>query len=72
MLAVYGYHAYNYYLNDGSMYIHRPRPELSAAVNLLQMLRPDQQYTPLEAHVYTALAKLEAVTVVKVKCYPTI
>lgn len=51
MLAVYGYHAYNYYLNDGSMYIHRPRPELSAAENLLQMLRPDQQYTPLEAHV---------------------
>ena len=49
MLAVYGYHAYNYYLNDGSMYI--PRPELSAAENLLQMLRPDQQYTPLEAHV---------------------
>ena len=43
MLAVYGYHAYNYYLNDGSMYIHRPRPELSAAENLLQMLRPDQQ-----------------------------
>jgi len=42
MLAVYGYHAYNYYLNDGSMYIHRPRPELSAAENLLQMLRPDQ------------------------------
>ncbi len=33
------------------MYIHRPRPELSAAENLLQMLRPDQQYTPLEAHV---------------------
>ena len=51
MLAVYGYHAYNYYLNDDSMYIHRPRPELSAAENLLQMLRPDQQYTPLEAHV---------------------
>ena len=48
MLAVYGYHAYNYYLNDGSMYIHRPRPELSAAENLLQMLRPDQQYTPLK------------------------
>ena len=51
MLAVYGYHAYNYYLNDGSMYIHRPRPELSAAENLLQMLRPDQQYTPLECFI---------------------
>ena len=51
MLAVYAYHAYDHYEKDGSMYIHRPRPELSAAENLLQMLRPDQQYTPLEAHV---------------------
>ena len=51
MLAVYGYHAYNYYVNMGSMYIHRPQPELSTAENLLQMLRPDRSYTPLEAHV---------------------
>ena len=51
MLAVYGYHAYNYYVNNGSMYIHRPEPELSTAENLLQMLRPDRKYTPLEAHV---------------------
>ena len=51
MLAVYGYHAYNYYVNGESMYIHRPQPELSTAENLLQMLRPDRSYTPLEAHV---------------------
>ena len=51
MLAVYGYHAYNYYECGGSMYIHRPKPELSTAENLLQMLRPDQKYTELEAHV---------------------
>ena len=51
MLAVYGYHAYNYYLCDESMYIHRPDPKLSTAENLLQMLRPDKSYTPLEAHV---------------------
>ena len=31
MLAVYGYHAYNHYENDGSMYIHRPNPTLSTA-----------------------------------------
>ena len=35
MLAVYGYHAYNHYERDGSMYIHRPNPELSTAENLL-------------------------------------
>ena len=51
MLAVYGYHAYNYYECGGSMYIHRPKPELSTAENLLKMLRPDQKYTDLEAHV---------------------
>lgn len=51
MLAVYGYHAYNHYENDDSMYIHRPEPELSTAENLLLMLRPDKQYSRLEAKV---------------------
>ena len=51
MLAVYSYHAYNYYECGGSMYIHRPDPNLSTAENLLKMLRPDQKYTDLEAHV---------------------
>ena len=51
MLAVYGYHAYNHYERDGSMYIHRPNPELSTAENLLMMLRPDKNYTFLEAKV---------------------
>lgn len=51
MLAVYGYHAYNHYENDGSMYIHRPAPGLSTAENFLRMLRPDTCYTNLEARV---------------------
>lgn len=51
MLAVYGYHAYNHYDKDGSMYIHRPKPNLSLAENLLQMLRPDMKFTALEAQV---------------------
>ena len=51
MLAVYGYHAYNHYENDESMYIHRPSAELSTAENLLMMLRPDRSYTHLEAKV---------------------
>lgn len=51
MLAVYGYHAYNHYTNDDSMYIHRPQKKLSTAENLLMMLRPDKQYTELEARV---------------------
>jgi citrate synthase len=51
MLAVYGYHAYNHYENDSSMYIHRPDPKLSTAENFLKMLRPDNKYTQLEAQV---------------------
>ncbi|MBD5136804.1 MAG: citrate/2-methylcitrate synthase [Lachnospiraceae bacterium] len=51
MLAVYGYHAYNHYENDDSMYIHRPVPSLSTAENLLLMLRPDRKYTQTEAKV---------------------
>jgi citrate synthase len=51
MLAVYGYHSYNHYENDSSMYIHRPDPELSTAENFLRMLRPDNKYTKLEAKV---------------------
>ncbi len=26
MMAVYGYHGYNHYVNDDSLYIHRPDP----------------------------------------------
>lgn len=51
MLAVYGYHAYNHYQNDESMYIHRPSKKLSTAENLLMMLRPDKKFTELEARV---------------------
>ncbi len=51
MLTVYSYHAYNHYLNNQSMYIHNPDPELSTAENFLRMLRPDKKYTKLEATV---------------------
>lgn len=51
MMAVYGYHAYNHYENDESMYIHKPDRELSISENFLRMLRPDMKYTELEAKV---------------------
>lgn len=51
MLAVYGYHAYNHYVCDDSLYIHRPQAGLSVAENILLMLRPDKKYTQLEAQV---------------------
>lgn len=51
MMAVYAYHAYNHYVKDGSMYIHRPNIELSIAENFLRLLRPDMKYIELEAKV---------------------
>ena len=52
LLSVYGYQAYDYYLNDGtSFFIHEPRPELSTAENILHMLRIDSKYTELEARI---------------------
>ena len=51
MLSVYAYHAYKHYECDESLYIHRPDDNLSVAENILRMLRPDKQYSKLEASV---------------------
>jgi len=51
LLAVYGYHSFNHYERDDSLYIHRPDENLSTAENLLRLLRPDKGYTALEARV---------------------
>ncbi len=54
MLSVYGYHAYNHYECDDSLYIHRPDNKLSFAENILRLLRPDKKYTDIEARVLDA------------------
>ncbi len=51
LLSIYGYQAYSYYHDGKSLYIHSPLPELSAAENILHILRPDSSYTPLEARI---------------------
>lgn len=60
MLSVYGYQAYNFYIEKQSLFIHQPRPELSIAENLLHLLRPDSSYTELEAHVLDIALVLHA------------
>lgn len=54
LLAIYGYHAYNYSEKGESMIIHRPDPKLSTAENILMMLRPDKKYSITEAKVLDA------------------
>lgn len=51
MLSVYGYQAYRHYKHGESLYIHRPSLELSIAETILTLLRPDKQYTELEAKI---------------------
>ena len=51
LLSVYGYHSYNHYIRDKSLYIHRADPSMSTAEVILSLLRPDRKYTPLEAKV---------------------
>ena len=51
LLTIYGYNAYKHYHDGASFFIHTPRPELSTAETILQILRPDSKYTPLEAKI---------------------
>ena len=51
LISVYAYHAYQHYHNDKSLVIRYPKAELSTAENILRTLRPDGQYTELEARV---------------------
>lgn len=50
-LAAYGYQARRRYYENKSMYIHNPLSELSTAENFLHLIRPDCQYTKLEAEI---------------------
>ncbi len=49
LLAVYGYQAFSHYHGNNSLYIHSPRPDLGIAENILHMLRPNSEYSRLEA-----------------------
>lgn len=60
VISVYGYQAYTHYLEGNSLVIHSPKPELSAAENILSMLRADEKYSELEARVLDASLVLHA------------
>lgn len=51
VIAAYGYQSYRHRFMDSSLIIHRPKPELSTAENILRLLRPDPTFTDLEAQV---------------------
>ncbi len=49
LLSVYGYQAYKHYHDGESLFIHTPSSNYSTAETILQLLRPDEKFTPLEA-----------------------
>ncbi|MFW5631859.1 MAG: citrate/2-methylcitrate synthase [Acetivibrio ethanolgignens] len=60
MLSVYGYQAYSHYHDGNSLFIHTPAAGLSTAENILHLLRPDSQYSELEAKILDLALVLHA------------
>ncbi len=60
VIAAYGYQSYRHKFHDASLVIHRPKPELSTAENILRLLRSDPKYTELEAAVLDICLVLHA------------
>jgi len=60
LLAVYGYQSYAHYHDNKSLVIHPPQKDRSIAENILFMLRPDSNYTDLEARILDLALVLHA------------
>ena len=60
LLAVYGYQSFQHYHMGKSLFIHLPKPELSTAESLLQILRESGEYSPLEAKILDLAMVLHA------------
>ena len=60
LIAVYSYHAYRHFRKDDTLLIRNPEKGRSLAENILYMLRPDGQYTELEAKVLDVALILHA------------
>tara|TARA_B100000614_G_scaffold260111_1_gene286226 strand:+ start:342 stop:1688 length:1347 start_codon:yes stop_codon:yes gene_type:complete len=59
-MVAYGYHAKRRYHHGESLYLHSPDPGRSTAENFLSMIRPTQEYTPLEAELLDLALVLHA------------
>ena len=60
MISVYSYHAHRHFHCNDSLIIHKPLTRGSIAENILHLLRPDGQYTELEAKVLDVCLMLHA------------
>ena len=51
VIVAHAFAAKQHYFDRGSLYLHRPQPELSVAENFLYSMRHDNQFTAEEAHL---------------------
>ena len=59
-IVAHAYQAKRHYFHHESLFIHVPDPELCTAQNFLMMVRPDNQYTQLEAEMLDLCLVLHA------------
>ena len=60
LIAVYAYHAYRHYRLDADLIIRQPKKDCSTAENILRMIRPEAEFTELEASVLDVALVLHA------------
>ena len=59
-MAAYGYQAKSHYHDGKSLVIHKPKPGIGTAENLLHLIRSNSEYTKLEAQVLDLALVLHA------------
>lgn len=60
LLSVYAYSTKKHHFDNKSLILHKPKPELSIAENLLRMLSPQKDFSPLAAEVLDTALMLHA------------
>lgn len=60
VLVADAYSCKRHYFDGGSLVLHNPNPKLSAAENFLYMIRPDNEYSDLEAKTLDLTMLLQA------------
>ncbi|MGI6546154.1 MAG: citrate/2-methylcitrate synthase [Fastidiosipilaceae bacterium] len=60
LLVSYAYVAKRHYIDNESLYLHAPRKDYNTAQNILHLIRPDGQFTELEARILDLALVLHA------------
>lgn len=60
LVGVYAYNTKLHYFDNKSLILHNPKPNLTTAENLLRMINPFKEFTPLDAEVLDTALMLHA------------